>query len=366
MTPWLILAGIGWLAGWFILWRVPRCSLDPKRTRYPRISVIVPARDEERNLPALLSSLVSQDPKPDQIIVVDDHSRDRTADVARRGGAQVLVSQELPAGWLGKPWACQQGAEQAHGEVLVFLDADTFLEPGGLRRLLDAWGRERGALSISPFHHPGTWQEQFSAYFNLLQTAGMSAFTLLGDRVKPAGLFGPCLVVGREDYFRAGGHAAVKDKILENFSLAGPLSSQGVRLRLCGGGGAVGVRLYPGGWAEMARGWGKSFTQGARRTPGLILAAVMIWITGQILGAALLVLTLVQQTAPVGMGLAIYGAFAGQMACQVRRVGAFAWHVALMYPLYLVFFLAVFSWATIRAGRKKGWAWKGRDISSGS
>ncbi|MEW6517177.1 MAG: glycosyltransferase family 2 protein [candidate division FCPU426 bacterium] len=362
----LILAGLAWLAGVVLLWHVPRCRINPGRTWQPRVSVIIPARNEEQNLRILLPSLVQQDPRPEEIIVVDDHSQDRTAEVARGGGAAVLASQPLPAGWLGKPWACQQGAEQATGEVLVFLDADTVLEPGGLQRMIDTLKQPNAALSLSPYHRPVTWQEQFSAYFNILQIAGVNAFTVLADRVKPAGLFGPCLALGRETYFRIGGHAAVKDKILENYSLARPLAEQGVSVRLCGGFGAVNVRLYPGGIADLIRGWGKSFAMGAGQTPGIIMLLIIAWISGQVIGTAFFAQALILWTWPdfILWGT-VYALFAGQVAWHLGRTGAFKWHTSAFFPIFLVFFLGIFSWSAL-VWRKRGMTWKGRDISQGS
>ena len=90
--------------------------------------MIIPARNEAHNLPRLLESLASQSVQPREVIVVDDGSTDDTAEIARRHGAEVLVSKPLPEGWRGKPWACHQGAEAASGDLLCFVDADTCFE----------------------------------------------------------------------------------------------------------------------------------------------------------------------------------------------------------------------------------------------
>src|ERR687893_289720 len=87
-----------------------------------RVSVVIPARDEERRIAGCLAGLAGEDV---ELIVVDDGSRDRTADVARAHGARVIAGAEPPAGWIGKPWALQQGLEAASGDVVVSLDADT-------------------------------------------------------------------------------------------------------------------------------------------------------------------------------------------------------------------------------------------------
>jgi len=141
-----------WLFGFLFLYRIPSCNGElGARGGYPPISVIIPARNEERSLPSLLSSLHNQTLKPDEIIVVDDNSEDATAEVADKGGAKVIHAKALPEGWHGKAWACWTGAKEAQGEILVFLDADTSVQPDGLLR--------------SGVH---TWRKKASFLFSLI------------------------------------------------------------------------------------------------------------------------------------------------------------------------------------------------------
>jgi hypothetical protein len=131
-----------WLLGLAALWRVSVCrgptnSSDSNRrlddnnseTHRQRISIIIPARNEEHNLPNLLHSLRGQSTEVDEVIVVDDQSTDHTAMVARGWGAKVVDAGELPAGWMGKTRACWVGAGHSAGSLLVFLDADTTCPP---------------------------------------------------------------------------------------------------------------------------------------------------------------------------------------------------------------------------------------------
>ncbi len=365
MTPdqvgWLTAATVCWVLGWGLLWRVPRCRKTTGSRSYPRTTVIIPARNEAGNLRALLPSLFAQAPGPDQVLVVDDHSSDGTAETARSLGASVWPAPELPTGWVGKAWACDQGARQASGEVLVFLDADTRLEPGGWERLLDTFGSGPGVLSLAPYHVTRRLGEQVSAFFNLMQMAGVGAFTCLGKSLAPSGLFGPCLVISRSEYEAVGGHAVVKGKVLENFYLAVELRRHGIPLRVYGGAGTLSYRMYPGGWTEAVAGWSKAFSSGASRTPAWLLALTVLWISGFILAAAGLAQAGAGR-ASLGPWLTAYAAFAVQAWVQLRRAGRFSWWTSVFYPAPLAAFLAIFARSAWWAVRKRKATWKDREV----
>jgi 4,4'-diaponeurosporenoate glycosyltransferase len=344
-------------AGWVVLGRIRPCGRAAgAAVSGAALSVIIPARNEERNLPGLLRSLARQPVPPREIIVVDDASTDGTAEVARQGGARVVRSQPLPEGWRGKTWACHQGAQAATGEWLLFLDADTWFEPDGLRAVLAEFqAAGGGALSVAPRHAVEKLHEQFSAFFNLVMLAGTGAFTLLGDRLAPRGLLGPCLLIERAAYRRVGGHEAVKGRVLENFWLAEQLRAAGVPLRCRGGRGVLAFRMYPQGWRDLVDGWTKGFASGAGQTPLPILLLVIAWMAG-----------LMMPLLPLALGgkallwLALYAAGVAQVGWLLSQVGSFHWGVALFYPVPLVFYFAVFTRSLYRAGKPV--SWKGREI----
>ncbi|HEQ72015.1 MAG TPA: glycosyltransferase, partial [Spirochaetia bacterium] len=149
----LVLAVAGWIAGWLSFFRSHR--LPAAASGAPEaasVSVIIPARNEEARLGPLLASLDRQTVTPLEIIVVDDDSNDNTRQLAQKAGVTVVVAPARPAGWLGKPWACHCGAGRARGDILLFLDADVRLAPDALARLLTASLRERGLISVQPWH----------------------------------------------------------------------------------------------------------------------------------------------------------------------------------------------------------------------
>ncbi|MGQ9651371.1 MAG: glycosyltransferase [Phycisphaerae bacterium] len=344
-----------WLVGFIILGRLlgrRAAVVTPGNTPDPlsaaALSVIIPARNEEHNLPTLLRSLASQSVRPREIIVVDDDSTDQTAEIARGFGATVISSEPLPDGWRGKTWACWQGARAASGELLLFVDADTWLEPEGLPNILN--GRADGVLSVGPYHAVRRPYEQLSAFFNLLMTAGTGAFRLLGGR--PNGLFGQMLLVHRDDYWRVQGHEAVKGHILENFYLAERFRDHGVSLRCLIGKGAFAFRMYPDGLGQLIEGWAKGFASGAAQTSTALMLLIVIWIVGMVLCPYLLTRE--------WTGLAVYLLYAAQLHLLLRRIGAFHWCTALLYPVPLVFYFVVFTLSMLRSRTQV--TWKGRTI----
>ncbi len=356
----LILTLVLGAMGWAVLGRVKRCGASgaDQTDSAAQLSIVIPARNEELNLPRLLSSLAAQTIRPRETIVVDDASTDRTALVAREHGARVVASAPLPEGWRGKTWACHQGAAAAAGDLFLFLDADTWFAPEGLRRVLSEFeAAGGGALSVAPHHAVEKFHEQFSAFFNLVMLAGTGAFTLRGDRHAPRGLLGQFLLIERTAYQRGGGHEAVKGRILENFWLAERLRAAGVLLRCRGGQGVFSFRMYPQGWREVVDGWTKGFASGAGQTPLPILLLVIAWMFG-LMSAPLGVVLASQPLA----WLAAYALAVGQVAALLWRVGTFHWGTALFYPLPLMFYFAVFARSVSRARNKQTVAWKGRQI----
>lgn len=351
-----------WAAGWVVLGRVKLCGLDDadKTISAAQLSVIIPARNEEQNLPTLLRSLAAQAIRPREIIVVNDASTDRTAEIAQQLGARIMNSQPLPEGWRGKTWACHQGAQEATGDLLLFLDADTWFEPDGLRRVLAEFqAAGGGVLSVAPHHAVCTFHEQFSAFFNLVMLAGTGAFTMRGDGLAPRGLLGQFMLIERSAYQRVGGHEAVKGRILENFWLAEQLRAAGVPLRCRGGRGVFAFRMYPQGWREVVDGWTKGFASGAGQTPLPILLLIVAWMFG--LMAAPLRLALGSQSL---LWLGVYALGSAQVAWLLRCVGTFHWSAALFYPVPLIFYFAVFARSVSRARNKQTVVWKGRQIHS--
>ncbi|MBN2382233.1 glycosyltransferase [bacterium] len=354
-----------WSLGIFLLFKIPFCQIkNGTWSNQTTCSIIIPARNEAHNLPNLLGSLTLQELSPNEIIVVDDHSNDATADVARSFGAHVLTAQDLPPGWVGKAWACHQGAQNARSDLLIFLDADITLVPHGLTKLIQTFQAEPGVLSVQPYHALIQTYENLSAFFNIMTMAGMNAFTPLGQRWPTSGLFGPALITSRSDYLRVGGHERVKDKILEDLFLGQEYLAHQIPLRLFGGKDCLSFRMYPNGLRELVQGWSKAFASGAAAISPLALCLTILWIGGSVLTTIMLTHAFISSAdLPhiILWGL-VYLAYAGQQYWILARIGSFHLWTSLLFPIPLLFFFLVFGQSLFLKLLKKQVIWKDRSI----
>jgi glycosyltransferase involved in cell wall biosynthesis len=239
---------------------------QPEPVELLELTVIVPARNEEDCLAACLESLVCQSEETFtlgedwELIVVDDHSTDRTAEIARSfAGVTLIEAGKLEPGWTGKNGAVWTAARRARGRWLLFTDADTLHEPGNLRRAMHEAARHKaGMLSYSPRQIvSGLWQRALMPLvFCELALAYPPA--KVSDPNQPiAAANGQFLLVEREAYRRLGGHASVADSVLEDVELAFRAKRRHVGLRFRYAEDAVSTRMYRS-TAAMIEGWTKN------------------------------------------------------------------------------------------------------------
>lgn len=362
----IVLMVCGWLVGWWA-WGRPR-RLEPagpppaRRPGRPSMSIIIPARDEAHVLPLLLGDLATCRPAGSEVIVVDDESADGTAAVAAAHDfVTVLRAGERPTGWVGKAWACHVGFGRAGSQTLCFLDADVRVAPGALEALAAQLARDGGLVSVQPWHVTERPYEQASALFGVVAMMGIGA----GDRGGPDGAFGPVMITDRADYERAGGHAAIRDEIVEDLAMAAAYRRRGLDVSVLTGGELFRFRMYPAGVRSLVQGWTKNFATGAADTDALRLVAVVVWLSamGTTLGVTWDAWAGSRPPAVAAAGVA---AFAVQLLVMFRRVGRFGPGTAALYPLWLATFFAIFArslWCTVV---RKEVAWRGRAVPLGT
>ncbi|MFC1846335.1 glycosyltransferase, partial [Chloroflexota bacterium] len=329
----------------------------------PAISIIIPTRNEETNIPNLLRSLMGQLEAHDEVLVVDDHSNDNTAAVAVREGAKVTKSKEMPWGWTGKTWACYQGAQSATNTLLIFLDADTIIEDSGLDSISGCYSELQGVLSIQPYHRMYKLYEQLSAFFNLILIAAMGSFTIFGKASKPIGLFGPVIVLEKNLYLTSGGFEKVKGEIVEDLAFGAELKKQGVNLHCYGGRGTVSFRMYPGGMSHLITGWSKGFAMGAVKTSVPVLIMIIAWIVGA-LGTTrnLIQTTIILDISTATLWGLLYIAYAIQLYWMLHKIGNFKPYTAILFPIPLLFFIIVFFYSFFIIFIRRSVNWKGRTL----
>jgi glycosyltransferase involved in cell wall biosynthesis len=239
---------------------------QPEPEELIELTVIVPARNEEECIGTCLQSLVSQSEeifelgRGWELIVVDDHSGDKTAEIARGfAGVTVMEAGKLEPGWTGKANAIWTAARQARGRWLLFTDADTVHEPGDLRRAMHEAQRHKvGVLSYSPRQivHGLAQRSLMPLVFCELALAYPPA-KVSDPNARIAAANGQFLLVEREAYRRLGGHASVADKVLEDVELAYLAKRRRIGLRFRYADDAVATRMYRTTGA-MIEGWTKN------------------------------------------------------------------------------------------------------------
>ena len=349
---------------WLVFSKPHTVPPSPKKTtEHCNISIIIPARNEELNIRNLLTSINAQQIKPLEIIVVNDGSTDQTAQIARELGATVIDAAPLPDDWKGKPWACHQGAQTAKGEWFLFLDADTQLEAGALKNLLNLTDTQHKVYSICPYHRIQRPYEELSSFFNVMMLTGSSAFGRKDNHA--SALFGQCMLISRTHYEQAGGHTTVKNQILENFHLANQLDQLGIQRQCYIGKGTVSMRMFPGGFKELWASWQKGFSGGAAHTAPSALLWSSIWISSLMFVLVSLGLLATPYTSQTYLTLTstAYIFSSIQCFCAFRHAGSFSILNALFFPITLLFYQVLFFTSILNRKLGKQTQWKGRAVS---
>ncbi|MDZ7694165.1 MAG: glycosyltransferase family 2 protein [Balneolaceae bacterium] len=248
-----------------------------------KVSICVPARNEERNIEQCIRSALNQTYPNLEVLVLDDHSTDRTSPILQElkknhpnGDKLILLKgKPKPDDWLGKPWACQQLGEAAEGHILIFADADTWFEKDTVARVVRTMGRDVvDMLTVWPRQKLKSFWEKmliplvYYALFSLLPVH----YVYRAPRWMPSFLrqkFGPLFVaacgqfmVFKEKTYRAiGGHQSVKQKVVDDVKLAKKIKSAGFKMRMYYGSDSVACRMYRS-HKEIKNGFRKNFLAG--------------------------------------------------------------------------------------------------------
>lgn len=237
--------------------------MTPSLPHSPRISAVVPARNEEAVIAACVESLAQQ-PEIAEILVVNDQSTDRTAEIVRGlipkcPQVRLLETTGPPPGWIGKNNAVWLGAQQAKGDWLLLTDADAVHEKGSAAEALQIAAQSNAVLvSFSPEQLMHTWYEKALIPFVYGRLNRNFSFDAINDpQNEAAAANGQFILIRRDAYNAVDGHASIAGEVLEDVALAKLVKRAGYRLWFGSGKGFVRVRMYrsfPAMWA----GWRKN------------------------------------------------------------------------------------------------------------
>jgi chlorobactene glucosyltransferase len=383
-TPFVVgLASLPWIViPVVILWQLSKSkSLDEYTAEPPPnpplVSVIVPARDEARNIEACVRSILSSTWPAFEVIVVNDHSTDGTGDIARAiaatdGRVRVVENPDLPDGWFGKQWACHNGALAARGTILLFTDADTRHTPKLLTLAVNAM-RVRGAdlfsvagsLTMESF-----WERLLQPHVMSLIIARYGSTERLSRSKDPYLKIanGQYILATRSAYDKTGGHEAVRSHVAEDLRLAQEWCREGYSVQMVTGFDWLSTRMYHG-FGEIARGWGKNVWAAGRDTlpvgragrAALRLVAPLptLW---EIVPAAVAIAALFGLVSPAaGVWGAICYSVTALYWAAVHFIMKAPVPLALLHPVAAVALFGIFTRAAWRGERVE---WKGREYIS--
>ncbi|MCW6167297.1 MAG: glycosyltransferase [Thermoplasmatales archaeon] len=343
--------------------------LDPRgpgaRPPLPRISVVIAARNEFDDLPATLDSLLAQDLPVDEIVVVDGASTDGTSEVARARAPKVRLIEEppLPAGWVGKSWACAVGARATQGEWILFLDADVRLHPAAVRTAL-AWATRESAdlASLATRIEVGsTWERIVMPFYVQMVLTYLRAPRVNRDTSSAAMANGQFTLVRRAAYEVVGGHEAIRTQLVEDVALAQQFRAHGLRLRVAWAPELAQTRMYRSR-SEISEGILKT-VHGTRYSTAVQIGRIvglvgLFWLPLGVLPLGIVTADPIL----IGTGAFLYVALFGKHIAFARAVRAPAAY-GLLYPVAVAFFVVLLARSIRRGAGDRPVEWKGREYS---
>lgn len=345
----------------------------------PRVSVIIPARNEEEGIGDCLRAVLAQDYPNFEVILINDKSTDRTGEIVREiedGDPRLscIQGKELPPGWMGKNHALFQGVREAKGEFLLFVDADSRLEPECLTQTMSR-ALEEGSdlLTIIPtLICGGFWEKVVHPILVQMIFVWAPSKKINDPGSEVASGNGPYMLFRRSAYEKIGGHEAVKDNIVEDLELARNIKRAGFRLTYVGAPELMSLRMYTC-LAEIWEGWSKNF---------YISLGGKVWLTALASLGIFIYFILPWLAMPAALAVLIFGgwdptwlavlslAFAQCLvAVALRHLMLRLYAVDASYPylqpLGSAVLIAILVNSTIRTQYRKGVSWKGRTYMKG-
>ncbi|MEW6357500.1 MAG: glycosyltransferase [Planctomycetota bacterium] len=342
----------------------------------PLVSIMVPARNEERNIRECVESLLAQDYPNFEVIVANDRSTDRTAEIVREMSAgcaklRLVEVHGLPEGWTGKNNALHTAVQEARGDYFVFTDADTRHAPACISQCMNhVLAHDVDMLSlVGQMDHRTWWEQMFVPPIAATLMLWFQQKHVNDRNCRVAFANGQYILIRRAMYEKCGGHERVKRELLEDIAMAKETKKEGGHINLAYGGALYKARMYDS-FRDFFRGWSRILHSGLNKDPWRLLLQ--------------LVLTALCSICPFAAALvsaigAVSGA-KGALPCLILSVLVCAmviWAVsrtysiskskrryALLHPINCLVIIAVLAHAFYTAATGSGIVWRGTVYSS--
>jgi chlorobactene glucosyltransferase len=360
--------------------------LEPTPRNYfdhqaPEVSICIPARNEADSIERCIRSAIDQQYPNHHVYVLNDGSTDDTTEILEQlsnsfpNKLTVIPGKSKPKDWIGKTWACHQLSEEASGEIIVFIDADTWLEPEATAKFVRSMGRDVVDLvTVWPEQKLGTFWEKIViplVYFALLTLLPIRYVhrnpkwlpSFLKNKMSPlfAAACGQFMAFKRKTYQSIGGHASVKDNVVEDVALAKKIKRSGFRMKMYHGLGIIYCRMYSSA-EELWSGFRKNFLAGFGNNIYLFIAMGLLHIIVFILPIIFLPFLI---TYGSGITLTLCTAVILFMLLQRFFIDRwFKWSLlySLLHPLGVFWFQILGIRVILDRFNEKSAEWKGRTL----
>jgi len=338
----------------------------------PRVSIVIPARNEQEEIGRAVRSHLAQDYPDLQVIVVEDCSTDRTPEILKALAREdsrltVIAGSEPPAGWLGKPHALYLGAQAADGELLLFADADVRYDPRALRDAVTVLeDRRLELLAFFPrFENRGFWENVLLPFLAVAVFLGFG-FLALSRRVPLAMGAGAGNLVRRRAYDAVGGHAAIRDAVMDDVRLAVVVKRTGFRVAAFRAEDRVAVRMYRG-FRQVWDGFTKNVAWAYSGVGGAVLFGLTVLLLAVAI-APVIVLVAAAAGGPVPisdvrLAAALYVSSILVRAVLARTLGGPVW-AAATHPIMAAVWAGLIGRSLFHRFVRKRLTWRGREYDA--
>ncbi len=314
------LLSFGWLHRYLVVRRISASEFfiypDDTKTslEFPNVSVLIPARNEEKNIARCIQSLINQNYPNLEIVVIDDRSTDKTSEIVlsiskKHNNVKLVQIKHCPDGWSGKNHAITNGVKEANGKYLIFTDADTVHYPLCIKSAVKyAMENNVDLLSINPhLITKSFWENVIMPVAGAVLMIWYPVEKINDVSESHSYANGQFILFNRDAYFKIGGHSAVKEELLEDLALARKIKKEKLNLKVLWGPDIYQTHMYSS-LKDIWRGWVRIFYHGFQKNLYTIFMSLFLMVSFSILPYALFIFSffLLPNPTPITLSIILY------------------------------------------------------------